>query len=74
MSEASEELEMVSLKQICEEIGMTPAAARRKLRTKLNKDDGDFRWEFTDAQAAEVKAILTAPTVRKAKEELAEAA
>ena len=74
MSEASKELEMVSLKQICEEIGMTPAAARRKLRTKLDKDDGDFRWEFVEADVAKIKEILTAPIVRKAKEELAEAA
>jgi hypothetical protein len=59
MSEASKELEMVSLKQICEELGITPASARRKLRNKLEKSAGDFRWEFTDEQAEEVRAILT---------------
>lgn len=54
------EMEMITLKQICEELDIKPATARRKLRSKLNKSEGDFRWEFTEEQAAEVKAILTA--------------
>lgn len=52
------EMEMITLKQICDELEIKPASARRKLRNKLNKSEGDFRWEFTEAQAAEVKAIL----------------
>jgi hypothetical protein len=54
------EMEMITLKQICEELDIKPAAARRKLRGKLGKSEGDFRWEFTEEQAAEVKAILMA--------------
>ena len=61
MSEASNELEMISLKQICEELGIKPAAARRKLRGKLGKNEGDFRWEFTPgAEVDKVKELLTA--------------
>ncbi len=59
-TETTETLDMISLKQICEELGIKPAAARRKLRSKLEKSAGDFRWEFTEEQAEEVKALLTA--------------
>ena len=61
------ELDMVTLKQICEELGISAASARRKLRNKLTKDAGDFRWEWTPEQADEIKALLTAKTERKAK-------
>lgn len=53
-------LTMVSLKDICAELGIKPAAARRKLRSKLEKSAGDFRWEFVPEQVDEIKALLTA--------------
>lgn len=68
----SNELDMITLKQICEELGIKPAAARRKLRGKLGKAEGDFRWEFTPEQAEEVKEILAvkeAPTAEAATDE-----
>jgi hypothetical protein len=56
----SNEMDVVTLKQICEELNIKPAAARRKLRGKLGKSEGDFRWEFTPEEAIKVKDILTA--------------
>ena len=68
----SNELDMITLKQICEELGINAAGARRKLRTKMGKSEGDFRWEFTPEQAEEVKAILTAKAEKAAAEPEAE--
>ncbi len=60
-------VETFTLKSICEELGMNPAAARRKLRSKFSKAEGDFRWEFDADGKAEVVAILTAKPEPKAK-------
>ena len=73
---AAPAVETFTLKSICEELGLNPAAARRKLRAKFSKAEGDFRWEFDAAGKAEVVAILTAkpePKVKAEAEETAEA-
>lgn len=54
----------VSLKDICAELKISPTAARRKLRLKLEKTDG-FRWEFEPDQVAQIKELLTKPEPEK---------
>lgn len=67
---AAPAVEMFTLKSICEELGLNPATARRKLRTKLPKTEGaSFRWEFDADGKAQVVEILTAKPEPKAQAE-----
>lgn len=48
----------VTLKEICDEINMNPAKARRILRKKLSSNDHS-RWEWSDPkQIKEIKSLL----------------
>ncbi len=60
-----------TLKAICDELGLNSATARRKLRTKFQKGS-EFRWDFNDAEKAQVIEILTAkPVVAEKTEKVA---
>jgi len=54
---------LIPLKRICEEMDLDPKATRVKLRRLISKGEIDFhdhsqRWEFTPAQAKEIRAHL----------------
>lgn len=55
---------MIPLKKICEQMDLDPKATRVKLRRMIAKGEIDFhdhsqRWEFTPAQAKEIRAALS---------------
>lgn len=55
----------IALKTICGQLGLDPKATRVRLRRMVQKGDIDFhdpngRWEFTKAQAKQIKAHLSA--------------
>lgn len=56
---------LISLKSICDELGLKTTSARQKLRSKLVKGEG-FRWEFNEADAAHVRELLSAKPEPKA--------
>ena len=56
---------LISLKSICDELGLKTTSARQKLRSKLAKGEG-FRWEFNEADAAHVRELLSAKPEPKA--------
>lgn len=54
---------LIPLKTLCAEMELDPKATRVKLRRAIAKGDIDFhdhaqRWEFTQAQAKQVRAFL----------------
>lgn len=62
----SENQEVVTLAEICEELGIKPQSARVKLRKKLAEAKGEgFRWSFPVERKAEIVALLT-PKVKEA--------
>jgi transcription initiation factor IIE alpha subunit len=55
---------LIPLKKICEELDIDPKATRVKLRRLIAKGTIDFhdasqRWEFTAAQAKEIRSHLS---------------
>jgi len=55
---------LIPLKRICEEMDLDPKATRVKLRRLAAKGELEFhdhsqRWEFTPAQAKEIRAALS---------------
>lgn len=55
---------LIPLKQICADLDIDPKATRVKLRRLIAKGEIDFhdtsaRWEFTPAQAKEIRSVLS---------------
>lgn len=74
---AAPAVEMITLKEICEELGIKPANARQRLRAKMTKSTaGGFRWEWPVEQKDEIVAFLKKPaeSAAEAPAEAAEAA
>ena len=58
MTEAAA-VETITLKEICEELGIKPASARQKLRAKMKDSKADnFRWVFPVEQKDEIVELL----------------
>lgn len=56
----TEEIQVVTLAEICAELDIKPATARVKLRKRLEKaDDAGFRWVFPVDQKDEIVELLT---------------
>lgn len=56
----TEEIQVVTLAEICAELDIKPATARVKLRKRLEKADGaGFRWVFPVDQKDEIVDLLT---------------
>lgn len=52
----------VTLAVLCEELGIKPAAARRKLRTaEIDRGDGQWAWAADSKELAAVKKALAPP-------------
>ncbi len=54
---------LIPLKKICQDLKLDPKMARRTLRSSkpmMKIHDAKGRWEFTDAQAKKVRAVLKA--------------
>ncbi len=54
---------LIPLKKICQELKLDPKMARRTLRGSkpmMKIHDAKGRWEFTEAQAKKVRAVLKA--------------
>jgi hypothetical protein len=49
--------ELVSLKDICQRLGVNPRAARIKLRASGMSVEG-FRWEFPKGDVKRVEAVI----------------
>lgn len=63
-SSSKDDGKMIPLKRICEQMDLDPKATRVKLRRLIAKGEIKFhehsqRWEFTPAQAKEVRAALS---------------
>jgi hypothetical protein len=55
---------LIPLKRLCEQMDLDPKATRVKLRRLIAKGEIDFhdhsqRWEFTPAQAKEIRQVLS---------------
>lgn len=56
----TEQVEVVTLAEICAELDIKPATARVKLRKHLEKAEGaGFRWVFPVDQKDEIVGLLT---------------
>jgi hypothetical protein len=67
-SEVESGPQMISLKDICDELGIKTISARQKLRNKVTKGEG-FRWEFTEEEAEAVRQLLSHKAEPKAPSE-----
>lgn len=69
MTEAAA-VETITLKEICEELGIKPTNARQKLRSKMKASKGEgFRWVFPVDQKDEIVELLKSKAEAKADDE-----
>lgn len=65
----TQEVTTVSLKEICDELGIKTANARQRLRSKMKTDangTAGFRWVFPIEKKGEIVAFLKEAEERKA--------
>lgn len=65
---------LVTLKQLCFELGVIPRIARRRLRKALGQVGTGSRWEWTkdSAEYSKVKLALAAPVTKEEADDKAE--
>lgn len=67
---AAEDENTVSLSELCEEVGITPQAARRKLRASNLVKQGRWAWAPDSDELEEAREVISS---KREKEESAEA-